>query len=507
MSKAKSVFVCRECGAEHSRWEGKCGTCGAWNCLEEQAVAAVSSKGGGGAAARATEQLAGAARAKPRRNDGEGSGSTGPPSGGRHWAGAVGGNAPLPLNQIDVAGDSRMTTGIAELDRILGGGLVAGSATLIGGEPGIGKSTLMLQMAARLADTSEGPVLYVSGEESPAQLRLRAARLGAVSPKILVLAETQIERIGARLAETLPCALILDSIQTAWTPEASGAPGSPTQVRESAAHMVTLAKALGVPVLLVGHVTKAGLVAGPRVLEHMVDTVLYFEGDRQHQLRVLRSVKNRFGSTNEVGIFEMGQEGLQEVANPSALFLEQRSSGASGSVITAVLEGSRALLVEVQALAASNGGFGAPRRVAAGIDSRRLLLMIAVLEKRIGLRLIDQDIYVNVPGGVTVEDPAVDLAVLCAIASSVRNEPLAADLVVMGEVGLTGEVRGVSQVGRRLGEASRMGCLRALMAPPRGGTEPNRRGQPRSQAHGEIPAGVTVLGSTTVGQALRQVGL
>jgi DNA repair protein RadA/Sms len=406
---------------------------------------------------------------------------------------------------VDLAGDSRISSGIGELDRILGGGLVSGSATLIGGEPGIGKSTLMLQMAARLAESGGGPVLYVSGEESPSQLRLRAGRLGAVSPKILCLAETQIEPIAARLTEVMPSAMILDSIQTVWTPEASGAPGSPTQVRECAAHLVTLAKALGVPVLLVGHVTKAGLVAGPRVLEHMVDTVLYFEGDRQHQLRVLRSVKNRFGSTNEVGIFEMGHEGLAEVANPSALFLEQRSSGASGSVITAVLEGSRALLVEVQALAAGNGGFGAPRRVAAGIDSRRLLLMIAVLEKRVGMRLLDQDIYVNVPGGVTVEDPAVDLAVLCAIASSVRNEPLPADLVVLGEVGLAGEVRAVSQAGRRLAEAARMGCVRALMAPVRG----RRAGQRGSQGRGdgEVPANVTVLGAATVSQALRQVGL
>jgi DNA repair protein RadA/Sms len=403
---------------------------------------------------------------------------------------------------VDLAGDSRITTGMAELDRILGGGLVAGSATLIGGEPGIGKSTLMLQMAARLAQTTEAPVLYVSGEESPSQLRLRAGRLGAVSPRILCLAETQIERIGGHLTTARPCALILDSIQTAWTPEASGAPGSPTQVRESASHLITLAKALGVPVLLVGHVTKAGLVAGPRVLEHMVDTVLYFEGDRQHQLRVLRSVKNRFGSTNEVGIFEMGQEGLAEVTNPSALFLEQRSSGASGSVITAVLEGSRALLVEVQALAAGNGGFGAPRRVASGIDSRRLLLMIAVLEKRLGLRLIDQDVYVNVPGGVTVEDPAVDLAVLCAIASSVRNEALPADLVVLGEVGLAGEVRAVSQTSRRLTEASRMGCHRVLMAPPRTGT----RKEPRGRG-GDVPSSLVVMGCSTVAQALRSLGL
>jgi DNA repair protein RadA/Sms len=231
--------------------------------------------------------------------------------------------------------------------------------------------------------------------------------------------------------------------------------------------------------------------------------VLYFEGDRQHQLRVLRSVKNRFGSTNEVGIFEMAHEGLREVANPSALFLEQRSAGASGSVITAVLEGSRSLLVEVQALAAGNGGFGAPRRVASGIDSRRLLLMIAVLEKRVGMRLLDQDVYVNVPGGVTVEDPAVDLAVICAIASSVRNEPLPSDLVVLGEVGLAGEVRAVGQAGRRLTEAARMGCVRALMAPPRGGADPNRRGQPK----GDMPAGVTVLASKTVGQALRLAGL
>jgi len=394
---------------------------------------------------------------------------------------------PIPINKVDVLAETRAQTGIEEFDRILGGGIVAGSVTLIGGEPGIGKSTLLLQVALAMAG-QERPSLYVSGEESLEQMRLRAGRMGAVSEHLLCLGETNVEAIGDHIQAVLPSCVIVDSIQTAWSEESGGAPGSVSQIREAAAHLITISKQLHVPLFLVGHVTKSGVVAGPRILEHMVDTVLYFEGDRHHNFRILRAVKNRFGSTNEIGIFEMARDGLAEVKNPSELFLQERPDGASGSVVVPALEGSRPLLVEIQALTAPNGGFGAARRSANGLDSRRIALLIAVLEKRVGLRMFDQDVYVNIAGGVKVEEPAADLAALSAMVSSFQGAAIDQKTVVLGEVGLAGEIRSVSHLDKRLAEAARLGFTRAVTSP----YQKNR-----------APAGMKVMGVRNVGDALK----
>jgi len=354
-----------------------------------------------------------------------------------------------------------MRTGISELDRVLGGGVVTGSLVLIGGDPGIGKSTLLLQASRALADRS-GPVLYVSGEESAGQIKLRADRLGIAAPGLYFAAETDLGLIEAHVADLRPRVLIVDSIQTAFLPGLESAPGSVSQVRECGARLMTLAKGEGIATFLVGHVTKEGAIAGPRVLEHLVDTVLYFEGEQHHAYRVLRSVKNRFGSTNEIGVFEMAERGLIEVTNPSGFFLSERPKGAPGSVVVASLEGTRPLLLELQALV-SPASFGTPRRTVLGADYNRVCLLLAVLEKRLGFPLQSQDAFVNVAGGGRVSEPAADLGVVLAAASSYLDRPLRSDLVVMGEVGLTGEVRAVTALEVRLKEAAALGFAGAVV--------------------------------------------
>ncbi len=368
---------------------------------------------------------------------------------------------PQPLSAISADDFKRIPVPMAELNRVLGGGLIPGSVVLIGGDPGIGKSTLLLQVASLLA-RQEGTVLYVSGEESVQQLKMRADRLGISEDRLYVLSEIHLGQILSHIDRLNPKTAIVDSIQSVYTEELTSSAGSVSQVKECAATLLRLAKASCIPIFIVGHVTKAGAIAGPRVLEHIVDTVLYLEGERFHSYRLLRSVKNRFGSTNEVGVFEMSSEGLIEVANPSEAFLAERLPNAAGSAIAVTLEGTRPLLVEIQALA-STTSFGLPRRTANGIDFNRLLLLVAVLNKRVGLRLSDQDVFVNVVGGLKVNEPAADLAVAVAIASSFRDAPVAADLAVFGEIGLSGELRAVGQLPKRLNEAAKLGFKRCLL--------------------------------------------
>lgn len=372
----------------------------------------------------------------------------------------TGKSVPMPINEVPPQAEQRLSCGIVELDRVLGGGLVPGSLVLIGGDPGIGKSTLLLQAMHHLA--SLGTVLYVSGEESAAQTRLRGERLGVTDKQLLVLAENCLEEIISQVEKLKPTAVVVDSIQTVWTQSMESAPGSVSQVRESAGKLMLLAKSSGIPVFIVGHVTKDGAIAGPRVLEHMVDTVLYFEGDRGHPYRILRAVKNRFGSTNEIGVFEMKSGGLAEVTNPSELFLSERPLDAPGSVVTASLEGSRTLLVEIQALVTPSV-YGTPRRTTLGVDSNRLALLVAVLEKKAGLHLGGQDIFLNVAGGARLTEPAADLAILLAVASSHLDRPVNPDCVIFGEVGLAGEVRAVTQPEQRIGEAVKLGFKRAIL--------------------------------------------
>src|SRR5262250_1081811 len=374
MSKTKSVFACQTCGHHTTKWLGRCPECGGWNTFAEELQAPP----------------------RPARQQGVASAPL-----------------PLPLTEIARSSEERLLTGIGELDRVLGGGLVRGSLVLIGGDPGIGKSTLLLQAAAGLSrgrTTEQHPVLYVSGEESASQLRMRGDRLGVHSQHVYILTETSMELIREQVTRLQPRVLVIDSIQTVFTADLASAPGSVSQVRASAAHLMALAKTLDVPILIIGHVTKEGTIAGPRVLEHMVDTVLYFEGERHHAYRVLRATKNRFGSTNEIGVFAMSGRGLAEVADPSALFLAERPEGASGSAVVCAVEGTRPLLLEVQALV-TRTPFGMPRRTAAGVDYNRLLLLLAVLEKRAGLHLSAHDVYVSVAGGVRVDEPAADLGV------------------------------------------------------------------------------------------------
>ena len=426
MSKAKSVFACQTCGHHTTKWLGRCPECGAWNTFVEELQVP----------------------SRPARQQGAGTAQL-----------------PLPLTEIARSGEERLLTGIGELDRVLGGGLVRGSLVLIGGDPGIGKSTLLLQAAAGLSyghTAEQHPVLYVSGEESASQLRMRGDRLGVNSQHVYIFTETSMELIREQVTRLQPRVLVIDSIQTVFTADLSSAPGSVSQVRESTAHLMTLAKTLDVPVMIIGHVTKEGAIAGPRVLEHMVDTVLYFEGERHHAYRILRAVKNRFGPTNEIGMFEMRQTGFAEVENPSELFLAERPQQASGSVVVASMEGTRPLLVELQALS-SPSGLGMPRRVANGVDHQRVALLLAVLEKRFGLPLQAHDVYVNVVGGLSLEEPAIDLGVVVAVVSSLRDVVLDPHLVVLGEVGLTGEVRAVGQVEARLREAAKLGFRRCLL--------------------------------------------
>lgn len=426
MAKAKSVFTCQSCGYHTAKWLGRCSDCGAWNSFVEERVAP----------ARKGRQA-----------------STHQPQ------------LPLPLAQVARDEDERILTHIGELDRVLGGGIVQGSLVLIGGDPGIGKSTLLLQAVAGLSQVRsdiDRPVLYISGEESATQLRMRSDRLGVHNQDVYILTETSMEVIKEQVPRLQPRVLVVDSIQTVFTAEVASAPGSVTQVRESTAQLMTLAKSLNLPILIIGHVTKEGAIAGPRVLEHMVDTVLYFEGERHHVYRILRAVKNRFGPTNEIGVFEMQQAGLVEVESPSELFLAERPLHASGSIVVASMEGTRPLLVELQALG-SPGGFGTPRRVASGVDHQRMALLLAVLEKRLGMPLQQHDVYVNVVGGLNLDEPAIDLGVVTAVASSLRDIPVDPDLVVFGEVGLTGEVRAVGHVDARLREAAKLGFRRCLL--------------------------------------------
>jgi DNA repair protein RadA/Sms len=369
-------------------------------------------------------------------------------------------NTPQVLAGITADNYQRTMLPMDEFNRVLGGGLVPGSLVLIGGDPGIGKSTLLLQMSAGLS--TEGQVLYISGEESAQQIKMRADRLGIASDRIFILTETNMTAILEHIRQTPPQFLVVDSIQTVYLEELQSAAGSVSQVRECAARFQEVAKVQNIPVFLIGHVTKTGVIAGPRVLEHIVDTVLYLEGERFHTYRLLRSVKNRFGATNEVGIFEMSDLGLSEVPNPSELFLAERLPNASGSSIAVTVEGTRPLLVEIQALA-STTSFGNPRRTANGVDMNRLLLIVAVLTKRVGLRLADQDVFVNVIGGLQIGEPASDLAVAVALASSVRNRPVAADIALVGEVGLSGELRAVGHLETRLKEAAKLGFKRCLL--------------------------------------------
>jgi DNA repair protein RadA/Sms len=425
-AKARSVFRCTECGAEQPKWTGRCDACGAWNAL--------------------VEEVAGPRTA--RRRGGPAAGST---------------DGPLPVRLDSIAADAmpRYRTGLAEFDYVLGGGIVPGSLVLVGGEPGIGKSTLLLQVAARL-EAAGVPTLYASGEESPEQVRLRADRLEEPAGRVHVLAETVLERVieqGARIGARI---VVVDSIQTAYTADLEGAPGNVGQVRECAARLMRFAKESGPAVLLVGHVTKGGGIAGPKTLEHIVDTVLYFEGEGSLDHRILRATKNRFGGVDEIGVFEMTSAGLLPVANPSAAFLAARHEGISGSAVTALMEGTRPLLVEIQALAA-RAGFGTPQRVSAGVDHRRLAVLLAVLERRAGLPFGDLDVFVNVTGGLRLSEPSGDLAVVAALISSVRDRALPADALFLGEVGLGGEVRAVAGVDRRLAEAARHGFRRAFV--------------------------------------------
>ena len=427
MAKSKTKFVCQECGTESPKWLGKCPGCGQWNTfVEEREPQEVKTAGVASVWLPSTKE-------KPR-----------------------------PITEIVGKEETRIDAGSNELNRVLGGGLVPGSLILVGGDPGIGKSTLLLQTSHYLAAKKSLRVLYVTGEESARQIKMRADRLGAEAPTLYVLCETNTDHIFEALDEVRPDILVVDSIQTVYQPGVTSAPGSVSQVRECTGLFMRIAKQRGVATLLVGHVTKEGAIAGPRLLEHMVDTVLYFEGERHNTYRMLRAVKNRFGSTNEIGIFEMIENGLAEVKNPSELFLSERPVGAAGSTVVASMEGTRPVLVELQALVASTN-FPSPRRMATGVDYNRLNLIIAVLEKRIGMHMQTQDAYLNVAGGVRLDEPAADLGIAVALASSFREKPTRPEDVVFGEIGLTGEVRGVSKVDQRVNEALKLGFSRVIL--------------------------------------------
>ncbi|MBB6734905.1 DNA repair protein RadA [Cohnella zeiphila] len=451
MAKVKVKFVCSECGTESPKWMGKCPGCGAWNTMMEETETVMK-------APVAQSELT---RTKEKAKS---------------------------IIDIDSGKEPRVPTGLGELNRVLGGGLVPGSLLLVGGDPGIGKSTLLLQTSHAL--TSQGlKVLYVSGEESVRQTKMRADRLGVLSERLYVLCETNLDLVEEAIADVQPDFLVIDSIQTVYRPDVPSAPGSVAQVRECTAQFMRIAKVNGVATVLVGHVTKEGAIAGPRLLEHMVDCVLYFEGERHHSYRLLRAVKNRFGSTNEIGIFEMMEEGLREVTNPSELFLSERPLGVSGSTVAASMEGTRPVLVELQALVAPTH-FPSPRRMSSGLDHQRISLVIAVLEKRMGLFLQNQDAYVNVAGGVRLDEPAADLAAAVSLASSFRDMPTKPDDVVFGEVGLTGEVRAVSRAEMRVKEALKLGFKRVIL--------------PKASLKGwQPPAGIELVAVSTVAEALR----
>ena len=422
MAKGKNnVFFCQECGYESSKWVGQCPACKAWNTMVEEIVDKKSSV--------THRQITEVQVAK--------------------------------LNDVQSSSEKRMDTHIEELNRVLGGGIVPGSLVLVGGDPGIGKSTLLLQTCKSLSDQKIA-VLYISGEESLQQIKMRADRIGIFSDEMTLLCETNLDLIQGVIEERKPQVVVIDSIQTMFRENVNSAPGSVSQVREATSVLMRLAKEQGIAIFVVGHVTKEGTVAGPRVLEHMVDTVLYFEGDRYASYRILRAVKNRFGSTNEIGVFEMCQSGLREVPNPSEYMLDGKPKNASGSIVVCTMEGTRPLLVEIQALVC-HSAFGMPRRTAAGVDYNRVNLLMAVLEKNVGVRLADQDAYINIAGGMKVSEPATDLGLVLAIISSFRNRPIAEDMICFGEVGLSGEVRSVNMVEQRIAEAHKLGFKQCIL--------------------------------------------
>lgn len=449
MPKARTQFVCQVCGKTSAKEWSRCPDCGEWDTFVESVV-------------------------EPRQEK-------------ANLTPTASFSKPQPLARVKAGDFQRLAVPMAEFNRVLGGGVVPGSVVLIGGDPGIGKSTLLLQVSNLLA-RGDGAVLYVSGEESAQQIKMRADRLGTLEPGLFVLAEINLEQIMLQIEQLKPRLVIIDSIQSVYSDELTAAAGSVSQVRECASRLLRLAKSTHIPIFIVGHVTKTGAIAGPRVMEHIVDTVLYLEGERFHSFRLLRSVKNRFGSTNEVGVFEMRDEGMVEVANASESFLAERLPHAAGSAVAITLEGTRPLLVEIQALA-STTSFGLPRRTSNGIDLNRLLLLVAVLSKRVGLRLGDQDIFVNVVGGLRINEPAADVSVALAIASSFRNAPVPPDLAVVGEVGLSGELRSVSHLDRRLREAAQLGFKRCL-APY----------SPKIKKH--TPEGLEVISSRVLAEAL-----
>ena len=433
MAKSRTTaFFCKECGYESAKWSGQCPSCKAWNTFVEEPVVKEKNVKGIININAKYHETAGVKKA-----------------------------APVRLSSVTAADTDRIKTDICELDRVLGGGIVEGSLVLVGGDPGIGKSTLLLQMCYNLAKNGNS-VLYISGEESLGQIKLRAQRVGEASDNLMVLCETSLDTIENVLENVKPQIVVIDSIQTMYREEVGAAPGSVSQVRETTAVLMQLAKGLNISIFIVGHVTKEGVVAGPRMLEHMVDTVLYFEGDKNAAYRILRSVKNRFGSTNEIGVFEMRQEGLAEVANPSEYMLTGRPEEASGSVVVCLLEGTRPILVEIQALVCDSN-FGMPRRTAAGADYNRVNLLMAVLEKRAGIHLSGSDAYVNIAGGMKVNEPAMDLGIVMALVSSFRNRPMMENTIVFGEVGLAGEVRAVSQPQIRINEAVKLGFENCIL--------------------------------------------
>lgn len=424
MAKAKTHFVCQSCGYQAPKWLGRCPGCQEWNTFVEE---------------RLIEEKI------PERD----------------LLGLEAEAVPMPITEIMGEERGRLQTGFGEFDRVLGGGIVFGSVVLVGGDPGIGKSTLLLQVMNCLA-LKEKKVLYVSGEESLQQTKMRAERLGISSDQLFVVSETSLEKILQDIQTLSPSTVVVDSIQTIYSSDLPSMPGSITQVRETSSRLLYLAKHLSIPIFLVGHVTKEGFIAGPKVLEHMVDTVLYIEGEANHSFRILRAVKNRFGSTNEIGVFEMKDSGLVEVVSPSEFFLSERTQSTSGSVVMASMEGSRPILVELQALVVPTH-FGVPRRTAQGVDANRVSLLVAVMEKRLGIHLLNQDIFLNIAGGMKVEEPGADLGVIASIASSFKNQLIEPDILVFGEVGLGGEVRGISQSEVRVKEASRLGFRRCLL--------------------------------------------
>ncbi|NLM27086.1 MAG: DNA repair protein RadA [Clostridiaceae bacterium] len=448
MAKTRTIFVCSECGYETGKWLGKCPACNMWNSFIEE-----------------KQQH----RSKPVQ--------------------ASSAQKVVPITDIIKDTEDRQKTGISELDRVLGGGIVPASVVLVGGDPGIGKSTLLLQMCGALPQSHK--ILYISGEESVRQIKIRAERLSVNNPNIYMVSETNYQIIEDIIGQVRPHTVILDSIQTVYSEELTSAPGSVSQVREVAGRLVVMAKGSGITVFIAGHVTKEGAIAGPRVLEHIVDTVLYFEGERHQNYRILRSVKNRFGSTNEIGIFEMRQEGLVEVENPSMTLLDGRAENQSGSVVVASMEGTRPMLLEIQALVAPTI-FGMPRRMATGIDYNRLTMLMAVLEKKVGMRLYNYDAYVNVVGGIRLDEPAGDLGVISSVAGSFKNKPIDSGTVVAGEVGLTGEVRAISQIDKRIIEAKRLGFNKFIL--PAG----NKKQSDRVNTPGEIE----LLFAKTVDEAL-----